>query len=70
MESKRLSFSGEAIEPVALSVFAEVDAGFFQGVTGRAKLDIRQTPKLEETGVGAIGGGEEDVGIQEEPVHG
>ena len=54
---------------MTLSIFGKVGAGFLQGIVPSAKHDIRQPPKPEETGFGTIGSGEEDVGVEEEPVH-
>ncbi len=44
-------------------------AGFLQGIVPSAKHNIGQPPKPQKTGVRTIGGGEEDVGVEEEPVH-
>ena len=57
------------IEAVTLSIYGKVSAGFLQGIVPSAKHNIGQPPKPQKTGVRTIGGGEEDVGVEEEPVH-
>ena len=47
----------------------KVGAGFFQRITAGTKDDAGQFPKAKKSGSGSIGGGEEDVGVEEEPVH-
>jgi hypothetical protein len=66
---KEIQERGKANEPVTLSILREVDAGLFQCIVGSAKHDLGQTPKPQETCIGAIGDGEKDIGIKKEPVH-
>ncbi len=54
---------------MTLSIFGKVSTGFLQGIVPSAKHNIGQPPKPEETGVWTISGGEEDLGVKEEPVH-
>jgi len=66
---KQFEVLRKPIEAVTLGIFGEVDSGFFQGIVPSAKLNIGKPPKPQETGVGTISSGEEDVGVKEEPVH-
>jgi len=67
---KKIEVLRKPVEAAALGNFGEVDTGFFQGITGSAKLNIGQLPKPQEARVGTIRGGEQDIGVKEEPVHG
>jgi hypothetical protein len=42
---------------------------FFQRITAGTEDDTGPFPKAKKSGSGPIGGGEEDVGVEEEPVH-
>jgi len=52
-----------------LRIGGEVGAGFFQRVTAGTENDFGKFPEAEKAGTGAVGGGEEDVGVEKEPVH-
>jgi hypothetical protein len=67
---EQIEVIGKFLEPAKLCVFGEVDSRFFRGITGSAEHHIGKLPKPQETGVWTISGGEEDIGVKEEPVHG
>ena len=54
---------------VTLGFCGEVDACFFESIAGRAKDDVRKFPEAEKPRNGLVSSGEEDVGVEEEPVH-
>lgn len=52
-----------------MRIGGEVGAGFFQRIAAGTEDDGGQSPKAKKSGGGTIGGREEDVGVEEEPVH-
>lgn len=52
-----------------MRIGGKVGSGFFQRVTAGAENDFGKSPEAEKAGTGAVGGGEEDVGVEKEPVH-
>ena len=57
----------QAFEPLDV---VQVSASFLEGVGGSEELNVLELPKLEKTGIFPVGGREENVGVEEEPVHG
>ena len=57
----------QAFEPLDV---VQVSASFLEGVGGPEELNVLELPKLEKTGIFPVGGREENVGVEEEPVHG
>jgi hypothetical protein len=66
---EELQSSRKTGKAAALRFGGKVDSGFFQGVLGGTEDDVWEFPEFKEAGAGAVRGGEEDVGIEEEPVH-
>ena len=59
----------ETIQSQSLILVDEVTSGFGHGVLGGQQDCGIELPEACDTRLGAIGGGEEDVGIKEEAIH-
>jgi hypothetical protein len=53
----------------ALRFSGEVGASFFQRIPAGAESNARQFPEAKKSGSRMVGGGEEDVSVEKEPVH-
>jgi len=58
-----------SLQSALLVLFGKIDPGFLGGVRGGSQLYFFELPQASDAGAGAIGGGEEYVGIQKEPIH-
>lgn len=56
-------------QPPPLLAVYEVKSSFFQGVVGRAKNRILESPEFGEPCICAVSGGEENIGVQKQAVH-
>ena len=57
------------MQALTLLLGVEVPPRLLEGIAGGEKLDLLKLPKPEKSGVFAVGGGEEHVGVEEEPIH-
>jgi hypothetical protein len=59
----------QAFEAVLLRWLNEISLRLLDGVAGAGQADIFEGPQNGDAGILAPGGGEEDVGVQEETIH-
>ena len=64
-----LEASNELLEAGELLVRVEVPPGFLEGIRRGEEIYVLELPEPEKTGAFTVGGREEDVGVEEEPLH-
>jgi hypothetical protein len=57
------------LKSLSLFLRGEVPLGLFDGIGGRGQDDVVEGPPLRDTGVIAVGRGEENVGVEGESIH-
>jgi hypothetical protein len=66
---KHLQLYGKFGQATVLRFGGEVGASFFERITAGTEHNVRQFPEAEKSCTGTVGGGEQDVGVEKEPVH-